>query len=255
MNPILRQILSTGHCTTPDGRLVKTHSTINLEEGEFLQRLIREVQPQTCLEVGLAFGVSSLFLCDEMAKVPGTRLIVIDPAQNDPRWWRGLGLHNLRAAGFEPMIEFHEMPSYRALPLLERDGRRVEFAFVDGRHRFDYVMTDFFFTDKLLKVGGLMVFDDVNWPGVRKALRYIVTNENYSVHATACPDRRSRQPWSLPAPSRWLLRHRLPPTDQSLGLAARCVALRKEPPDFRPPPPNTMTNGADNSEKFAYRDF
>lgn len=256
MNPVLERLVRDRQFVGPTGELITSHSEIKHDVGALLQRLITESRARTCLEVGMAFGISSLFMCDALAAIPDSRLIVIDPAQNDPRWWKGFGLHNVRTAGYERMVEFHELPSYQALALLDRDRRSIDFAFIDGRHRFDYVMTDFFFIDKLLKVGGLMVFDDADWPGVRKALRYIVTNEPYSVHATACPDRwkRRAREWLLRVPPRWFNKQ-LPPANVEIGLAAHCVALRKEDPSFRPPPPNRMKDGADNSELFAFRDF
>jgi predicted O-methyltransferase YrrM len=71
---------------------------------------------------------------------------------------------NLRRAGFEDLITFYPEPSYRCLPRLEASQETFDFAFVDGMHTFDYVFTDFFYIDKMLPVGGVIVFDDVYYP-------------------------------------------------------------------------------------------
>ena len=55
MGPVLQEILKTGFA---DGISVPLRSQITIGEGEFLQSIIKEIQPHVCLEVGLAFGIS-----------------------------------------------------------------------------------------------------------------------------------------------------------------------------------------------------
>jgi hypothetical protein len=41
---------------------------------------------------------------------------------------------------------------------------------------------DFFFIDRILDIGGIIVFDDtLCYPAIRKALRYILTHRKYTV--------------------------------------------------------------------------
>ena len=112
MNPVLKRILETGYVKSADGELVKLHSNISPEEGEFLQQIIEEVKPKVSLEIGLAFGISALFICDALTKVQASRHIIIEPYD-----WGGL--NNLKEAGYEQLIELHSLPSFRALPRLE----------------------------------------------------------------------------------------------------------------------------------------
>jgi hypothetical protein len=56
-----------------------------------------------------------------------------------------------------------------------------DFAFVDGRHHFDYVLVDFFYIDKLLRVGGYAVFDDLWLPQVRKVVSFVLRNRDYAL--------------------------------------------------------------------------
>jgi len=37
-------------------------------------------------------------------------------------------------------------------------GVKIDFAFVDGWHTFDYTLIDFFYIDKILRSGGLVSF-------------------------------------------------------------------------------------------------
>src|SRR6202034_1990763 len=134
MNRVLTEIIESGTVRDADGSGNKTlHSNISLSEGEFLQQLVRQVDPIVSLEVGLAFGVSAMFICDALSSY-AKQHIVIDPHQyKSPLGsWEGIGLANLRRAGHSHLIRFIEDPSYRALSDLERNGQTIDFAFIDG---------------------------------------------------------------------------------------------------------------------------
>src|SRR5262249_18426833 len=105
------------------------------------------------------------------------------------------------------------------------------------------------------EVGGLVAFDDADWPSVRRVVRYVATNLAYAVHA-AMPPRRDL--WSvrrrlyegargaagavlgaarrLPGAGR-PIRARFRPgwrgIDARLGLGGPCVVLRKLRDDTR----------------------
>ena len=194
MNPVLSQMLATGRVTAADGSTIPLNSEVSAEEGFALQELIRLYKPRVTLEVGLAYGVSALFICEALEEVKGEKHIVIDPYQVGVRsldfvagsshtmrvGFDGLGLANLDRAGYSRLVEYHDQPSHRALPALEAAGQRIDFAFIDGWHTFDYVMVDFFYVDRMLRVGGIVVLDDTSYPAIRKLARYIATHRSYS---------------------------------------------------------------------------
>jgi len=169
MNPVLAEMFATGAVVAPDGSTRPLNYNISPEEGAAIQRLIRETKPRVTLEVGCAYGVSTLFICEALAEVGGERHIVIDPVQE--QGWSGLGLFSAKRAGFGDLIEFHGEPSHSALPALVKTERRVDFALIDGWHTFDYVMVDFFYVDLLLTVGGIAMLDDTGfYPAIRRSL-------------------------------------------------------------------------------------
>ncbi len=246
MNHVLSNILETGYVQSAGGQTVKVHSQIPSEEGEFLQRVIDEVRPMTTLEIGLAYGISSLFICDALAKIPGARHIIVDPAQFSDEYWKGAGIHNLKAAGYGDMIEFYDLPSHIALPQLELAGRQIEFAFIDGAHQFDYALVDFFCVDRLLKVGGIVALDDLWMPSVQRLCRYIATNRSYTVFRRfpEHPDGKDRLSWkrrllqiavssSEAVKKAVRVEHAEPGIDLGLGLPCQCIAFRKEAADDR----------------------
>jgi predicted O-methyltransferase YrrM len=177
MLPLLEEILRKGEVRSAEGTPIKLHSAITAAEGAFLQQLIAQKRPEVSLEIGLAFGVSALFICEGLSKAGGKRHIVIDPSQESG--WHGIGLRHLREAGFEPLIEFYQQESQSALPNLVAEGVRIDFAFIDGWHTFDHVLVDFFYIDRLLRVGGVVAFDDASWPAIHRVCRYIATNRQY----------------------------------------------------------------------------
>ena len=186
MNPVLSAILRDGTVEDANGRRVPLQWNISAEEGRFLQELIRAKKPSKSIEIGCAYGISSLFICEALREVGAKSHTIIDPYQlttvteySSGDGYEGIGLLNLRRAGFEDLITFYPEPSYRCLPRLEASQETFDFAFVDGMHTFDYVFTDFFYIDKMLPVGGVIVFDDVYYPSITKLCRYILTNLPY----------------------------------------------------------------------------
>ena len=182
MNQVLEEILKSGFVQSTDGDLIKLDSNVTLEEGNFLSEIIAQIKPKGTLEIGLANGISALFICEAIKKIPHRHHhIIVDPNQNSE--WRGSGLCSLRRAGFEKIIKFFEEPSQTVLPYLETMGVKVDFAFVDGWHTFDHTLVDFFYIDKLLNVGGVVVFDDSNWPSIRKVIKFILKNRSYDIYS------------------------------------------------------------------------
>jgi predicted O-methyltransferase YrrM len=229
MNSVLAEILRSRQSLARDGKsLIDVHSSISDEEGQLLSRLIAERKPMVSLEVGLAFGISALFICEAMQQAtPSPRCIVIDPAQNAAAYWQGAGLANLSRAGYESFVEFIEKPSQIALSELVSGGRKIDFAFVDGEHTFDHVLVDFFFIDQLLNVGGVVVLDDASWPSIRRVARFIASNRNYRVigHVGSDDNEKARR-FRNPTPE-------IIETDQRLGLAGECIAFEKTADDDR----------------------
>jgi predicted O-methyltransferase YrrM len=159
--------------------------SIERAQGEALRDLAIDEGAERTIEVGLALGMSALFLCQ--AVLPrGGRHVAIDPFQAES--WNGAGLRTLREAGVEELVEVIEDESQLALPRLVAEGREFDFAFVDGDHRFEGVFLDLYFMTRLVRPGGLVVVDDMWMPAVRTAVAYVERNLGATLETDALPN-------------------------------------------------------------------
>lgn len=177
MHPYLKEILETKTVLTPEGHRREINSQITLEQGLFLQRMLREIRPSVSLEIGVAFGISSMFICEVLQELGALKHICIDVGPlrkvgSGELDRYGFGLLNIERCGYGELIEAHELPSEIALPELLRKGQKVDFVFIDGWHTFDHCLLDFFYANRLLNVGGAVVFHDADGPPVKKVVRY-----------------------------------------------------------------------------------
>lgn len=179
MNPVIAEIERDRTTLLPSGERVPAHSAVGPESGRVIRHAIKEATPKMGCEVGLAYGISSLYILDAMKEFGNGHLIGMDPAQHD-KTWQGGGLYNIERAGFSDRYRFHESASQTALPKLVEAGTRIQFGFIDGWHTFDHTLVDFFYLDQMMDVGGVMILDDVGYPGLQRLAHFIVTNRDYS---------------------------------------------------------------------------
>jgi predicted O-methyltransferase YrrM len=183
VNETINKIFETGRVVGRSGKVFKLHSAIDREEGEFLSHIIQyDESIVKTLEVGCAFGLSSLFICSALQGRPGAFHTIIDPFQNTQ--WDGAGLKNLEEAGY-PFFTLIENKSEFALPqLLEKVEGQLDFIFVDGWHTFDHTLLDCFYATRLLRVGGYLAIDDVSWASVRRAVDFLSNYPCYELYGS-----------------------------------------------------------------------
>ena len=186
MNKLACEILEQGSVRHPDGHEIPLHSNTSLGQGEFLVRQIREIGANVTLEIGLAYGISALFICDEIHQSPGAKHYAIDPYQLTDSW-SGLGLEHLTRAGLRDVCDFRNDLAENVLPQLAQDGVQLDFAYVDAGKRMDNVLIYTHYLTRMSRIGGRIAYDDVCYPGIRKALRYLVQQKHFRVAATWSP--------------------------------------------------------------------
>lgn len=156
------------------------HSGVSAGVCEVLAQEVAGMKRPRVLEIGMAYGTSSVHLADGIERAGGGELLSIDP--NQYTQWHGIGVRLLKQTGHGDFSRLIEAPSWRALPELAGEGEAFDFIFVDGWHSFDHVFVDFFFCDQLLRPGGLIAFHDCGMPATAKVLRFIETHKAYVLH-------------------------------------------------------------------------
>ncbi len=150
----------------------KIESNINSREGTYISSMIQKYGYKKCFEVGLAHGISSIYIL----KNPGTSLISIDPFQKSQ--WDNQALKFIKHLGYDKNHSLIEKKSHVALPeMLEKYGEdSFDFCFIDGDHKFDVTLLDFYYSSLMIKIGGMIIIDDALHAGVNKCIKFIDTN-------------------------------------------------------------------------------
>lgn len=174
-NPVLARLLERQEVVLSDGRTKPLFPTgLRAHRGQYLFDVIRARRPALTLELGFAYGVSTLYICEALRQNGTGHHLVIDPHEHSH--FDGVGLRHLEEAGLSSFVTFYEEPAEYRLPKLIEAGMVVDVAFNDSDHLFDHVITEFLFLARLLRTNGLLVFDDVGLPGVGRAVDFVATN-------------------------------------------------------------------------------
>ncbi len=178
----IRQAYSQGCVEGGDGRWYEIlPDSVTPERAAFLESVCAAAAPEATLEIGMAWGMSTLGMLSVLAE--GHRNfrphVAIDPFQAVR--YRNAALLSLRRAGAERLVEFHERLSVTALPRLA--GRSFDFAFVDGSHRYSTVFCDLWLLQPLLKPGSVVVLDDVWYGDVQRICWFAETHLGYRFHS------------------------------------------------------------------------
>jgi predicted O-methyltransferase YrrM len=108
--------------------------------------------------------------------VTGGHLVSLDRPQGP---FNAIGKALLAEAPVELKLAPHrliEEDSARAIPQLHRDGEMYDLIFVDGWKTFDHLAAEAFYLTRMLRVGGVIMFDDAHMPSVAKVIRLLQTH-------------------------------------------------------------------------------
>ena len=151
---------------------MREDSGISVADRGALSDMVEKLKPALAIEIGMANGVSTRAI---LSAIGSGKLISIDPYQSTH--WRSEGLKAV--ADLASSHELIELPDYLALPQLVASSTRIDFAYVDGWHTFDYVLLDFFYLDKMLRLGGVVGFNDCGMAATHKVLRFVTRHRKY----------------------------------------------------------------------------
>jgi predicted O-methyltransferase YrrM len=185
MNDIIKQIYNDRSVQDADGNSINPFpSAIPEESGVILFHLVKNLELDNTLEVGMGYGLSTLHICQAHRERGCGRHVAIDPNQETN--YKSIGRMNIQKAGLQDIVKLYVAPSHRVLPQLVELKEHFDLAFIDGCHRFDFALVDFFYIDMLLKDEGYLVLDDMWLPQIRKLVSYILRNRSYKAVSYPC---------------------------------------------------------------------
>ena len=152
--------------------------SITEADAEYIYSFIKEKKISKTLEVGFGYGCSAAHI------ISATKSLhyVMDPMQD---MFSNQGLKNIDKLGFTKYLKFENDFSHVVLPELLKKNLKVDFAFIDGSHKFDDLFVDFYYIDLLLNHNGYILFHDSWMRSTQYLISWIKTNKrNYRILRT-----------------------------------------------------------------------
>jgi predicted O-methyltransferase YrrM len=146
-------------------QIVQDTPHMSLAKARTITSFIREHDLRDILELGFRFGVSTTYMAGALQDLDGGHItaidleIVRDGEENIERFLDEAGLRSLVTVHYEPTSY-----TWRLMRMLEEDtGPRFDFCYLDGAHDWFVDGFAFFLVDRLLRPGGWIIFDDLDW--------------------------------------------------------------------------------------------
>jgi predicted O-methyltransferase YrrM len=149
--------------------------SVSRETGRFLSVMVHMMQANRILEIGTAYGYSTLWMA--LAQPPVGKIWTIDPDSARTK----VALSYFRRAGEDDYITIFNQD---ALELLENfQQRNLDIAFVDADHRNYREYLELIIP--MLKLSGIVVIDNCLYEGAEPFNRYFLSHP--SLDATILP--------------------------------------------------------------------
>jgi predicted O-methyltransferase YrrM len=144
-----------------------------------LVNAVSRCRPVDTLEVGLASGSTAIAIIAAKPETHAALHTALDPHQTSN--FKGLGVEHIAKIGLSDRFRLIETSSHIALPKFLSEGAKFDFVYIDGNHKVDFTLLEWFYSDQMLKVGGVIAFDDCQWPMVQTVLNFIEANRPYRI--------------------------------------------------------------------------
>ncbi len=139
-------------------------------QGELIYSMILDNDIYDILELGIAHGTGSCYMAAALQEKGKGSVTTIDNKSailRKPDVFELLKTCDLEA--YVTPIFADSSYNWELMKLIKQQTTNgvceplFDFCFIDGAHNFEIDNSAFFLVDKLLKPGGFMLFDDVNW--------------------------------------------------------------------------------------------
>lgn len=142
---------------------------IKENEAAFIYHFLKDHYLTKTLEVGFAYARSA----SHIIAATQSKHIAMDPFQDH---YQNLGLANIKKLGFSDLLDFRKDFSHNVLPQMVKEEHKFEFIFIDGDHKFDGILVDFYYADLLLEHHGYVLLHDTWMRSTQLVMSFIETN-------------------------------------------------------------------------------
>lgn len=108
VNEVIEEIYSSGFVKDAQGvKYPHDSSSVSFQAGALLYNFVREIKPARTIEIGMAYGLSSLFICQALLDNGGGHHTAIDPFQGSV--YKSVGLLNVERAALKKNFRFMKL--------------------------------------------------------------------------------------------------------------------------------------------------
>ncbi len=126
--------------------------------GVLLMRLVGELAPRVCVELGTGFGLSAAFIAAALELNGEGELTTFEGAEE----WANVAREGATELGLEPLV-VRVGPLSTTLPAALAELGPVDFAFVDAEHTKESTLRYFDHLQPHLSSRAVLVFDDIDF--------------------------------------------------------------------------------------------
>lgn len=151
---------------------------MKLKQAEIMRQIIVKNKLKNALEIGFYHGKSSVLLAAIFEEIGEGHLITYDVESAINREPNIIQLLDAYSLSHRVTPVFCKRSFTWELGKMIKDSKRniFDFCYLDGAHTWDNTGFGFYLIDLLLKPGGVIIFDDLNWtinksPAYQKSLK------------------------------------------------------------------------------------
>jgi predicted O-methyltransferase YrrM len=139
------------------------------EQGKIVYDFLLKIGAKNVLELGFAHGTGSCYMAAALQETGGKLLTIDRREAHDRKPSQAEQLAKCGLAGMVTPVFAHTSYTWELMKLIEQhttDGKCepfLDFVYIDGAHLWEPDGLAFFLVDKLLKVNGWILFDDLYW--------------------------------------------------------------------------------------------
>jgi len=143
-------------------RDIASHSSVSPAKGAFLFRLVRHYKPRCIIELGTAFGISSMYMA---LGYRNSQIITIEGCTDTLH----IATHNFSRLGISNIREYCGNFD-NLLPEVLKSRKNVDLVFFDGNHKKEATLRYFDACLDHIHNNTIFVFDDIHWSkGMKQA--------------------------------------------------------------------------------------